>query len=71
MEAFSLLDEKSLTTEIVANTTQDWRNKICSLIREQFEVAAKDMDSDSSALKRQVEARGRLNYKLKEEILGK
>ncbi|MDX9803966.1 MAG: type I-E CRISPR-associated protein Cse1/CasA [Dehalococcoidales bacterium] len=71
MEAFSLLDETNLTTEIVANTTQDWRNKICSLIREQFEVAAKDMDSDSSALKRQVEARGRLNYKLKEEILGK
>jgi hypothetical protein len=71
MEAFSLLDETNLTTEIVANTTQDWRNKICSLIREQFEVAAKDMDSDSSALNRQVEARGRLNYKLKEEILGK
>lgn len=46
--------------ELVRAATRDWRGAIEALAIQQFEAAAKDMDSDGEALKRAVEARGRL-----------
>jgi len=52
----------------IATTAGDWRDAIKSLASEQFEFAAKDMDSDSDALERQVRARDKLNKILKEVL---
>lgn len=54
---------------LVAATVRDWRETIRRLAREQFEIAAEDMDADSDALERQVHAQTRLDIKLK-EVLG-
>lgn len=51
--------------ELVAEATAEWRDLITDAAIEQFEFAAKDMDSDGDALERLVTARGRLMANLR------
>lgn len=56
----------------IAKVAKEWRQNIAQSALEQFELAAKDMDSDSDALERQVRARMRLKTKVNtiiEEVL--
>ena len=48
----------------IAKAAKEWRQNIAQSALEQFELAAKDMDSDSDALERQVRARMRLKTKV-------
>ena len=69
MEAFAALDPNAPDDpDLIATTAKDWRQAIGSLARDQFEFAAKDMDTDSDALQRQVSARTRLNNTLKKVL---
>ncbi|MHB9025931.1 MAG: type I-E CRISPR-associated protein Cse1/CasA [Armatimonadota bacterium] len=69
MTAVAALDSNAPDDpDIIAATARNWRDDICRLAKEQFEIAAKDMDVDSDALERQVRARGRLYHKLKEAL---
>ena len=62
MNAFADLDEDAVEDpELIASTTSDWRDAIKHLATDEFENAAKDMDADSDALMRQVQARTRLH----------
>jgi len=66
MNAFAVLDEDAPDDpDLVASTAKPWREAIHSLAVQQFELAAKDMDADSDALERQVQARRQLNNKLR------
>ncbi len=69
MSAFAALDPNAPDDPaLVEATAKPWRESIRRVAREQFELAAKDMDADSDALKRQVEARALLNSKLRKEL---
>lgn len=69
MTSFAGLDSNAPDDpDLIAATANAWREAIRAIAREQFEVAAEDMDTDSDALERQVRARSRLNNKLKEVL---
>ncbi len=69
MEAFAALDPNAPDDPaLIAAAAHDWRKAIGRLAREQFELAAKDMDTDSDALERQVRARSSLNKKLRKVL---
>lgn len=69
MRAFAALDPDAPDDPIlIATTAGDWRNAIRNLTLDQFEFAAKDMDTDGDALKRQVQARNRLNNRLRKVL---
>lgn len=69
MDAFAVLDPNAPDDpDFLATTAKDWREAIYNLALEQFEAAAEDMDADSDALQRQVNARSFLNKKLKEVL---
>lgn len=66
MSAFAALDENAPNDPgLIADTARHWREAIGRLAFEQFELAAKDMDTDSDALKRQVDARAQLEGRLR------
>lgn len=70
METFAALNPDAPDDpSLIATTARDWREAIRSYALEQFELAAKDMDTDSDALERQVRARTWLNNKLKKEVI--
>ncbi len=54
--------------EVVTKATSEWREAISDVATEQFEFAAKDMDSDGDALERLVKARGRLMANLRRAL---
>lgn len=61
------LDDK----EFFPNIVKDWHDAIKSFAMEQFELAAKDMDTDGKALERQVIARKKLSGRIMEKEAGK
>jgi len=70
MSAFAALDPNAPgDPDLIKATAKDWREAIHNLALKQFESAAKDMDVDADALERQVRARNRLKYRLREVIL--
>ena len=69
MNAFASLDPNAPDDpERIASTAKDWRGAVRTLAVEEFESAAKDMDADSDALERQVNARSRLNSTLRKVL---
>lgn len=69
MSAFAELDPNAPDDPtLIAATARNWREAIRNLALEQFESAAKDMDADGDALKRQVHARTRLNSMLRKVL---
>lgn len=69
MESFAALDADAPDDpELVTATAEGWRSAISALAREQFELVAKDMDADSDALKRAVDARARLHGNLRKVL---
>lgn len=69
MESFAALDADAPDDpDLVTATAQGWRSAIGILAREQFELVAKDMDSDSDALKRAVDARAWLHVNLRKVL---
>lgn len=62
MNAFAALDESAAEdVDLITSTAKEWREAIRRLATDEFENAAKDMDADSDALMRQVQARTRLH----------
>jgi CRISPR type I-E-associated protein CasA/Cse1 len=69
MAAFAALEPDAPDDlELVQATAAGWRKAIRSNALEQFESAARDMDADGDALERQVKARNRLTFRLKEVL---
>lgn len=69
MIAFARLSDNAPDDpDLIKATAKPWREAIERTIKEQFERAAKDMDSDSDALERQVRARGRLHNSLRKHL---
>ena len=69
MSAFAALDSNAPDDPaLIAATAMDWHGTIRDLALEQFEFAAKDMDADGDALKRQVHARTTLNRTLRKVL---
>ncbi len=69
MISFASLDPNAPDDpDLIASTAENWRKTIRSIAMKQFEKAAKDMDTDSDALKRQVQARTRLNNTLRKVL---
>lgn len=66
MNAFAALgDDAPDDPDLVKATAMPWREAIERIASSQFENAAKDMDTDSDALERQVKARVRLHSALR------
>jgi len=69
LTAFSELSEDAPNDPaLIAATARAWRSAIERIAKEQFEGAAKDMDSDSDALERQVKGRIRLHNSLRKHL---
>jgi CRISPR system Cascade subunit CasA len=62
MEAFSRLDPDAPDNpDLIKVTAEEWRNSVRSISSQQFEFAAKDMDSNGEALERIVFSRNWFN----------
>jgi hypothetical protein len=69
MAAFAALNEDAPDNpELIKSNAKPWREAIERIAKEQFETAAKDMDTDSDALERQVKARVRLQNALRKHL---
>lgn len=60
-----LPDDAPDTPGLIESARKPWREAIGKVAKDQFELAAKDMDADSDALERQVKARSRLKSTLR------
>ena len=69
LSAFSAMDPDAPDDPaLIRSTAQAWRDSILYIAKKQFELAAQDLDADSDALKRQVEARGKLHARLRKVL---
>lgn len=69
LTAFAELPENAPDNpELITEARRPWREAIERITKQQFEGAAKDMDSDSDALERQVKARVRLHNSLRKYL---
>lgn len=69
MDAFATMDPDAPDNpNLIAEAAKEWRDSIRRLASDQFELAAKDMDADGDALQRQVNARTKLNNKLRKVL---
>jgi len=69
MNGFAALGEDAAEdADLIAATAGPWREAVTRLAVQKFEEAAKDMDADSDALMRQVQARSRLKATLRKVL---
>ncbi|MGI5939723.1 MAG: type I-E CRISPR-associated protein Cse1/CasA [Thermoleophilia bacterium] len=69
LDSFAALDPDAPDDpSLIDATAKPWRETISSLVLEQFERAAKDMDTDGEALERLVKARARLQGSLRKVL---